>query len=166
MRRFKSLSLINWTQGKSRKIAEWPLPSQDCYSDPCFFCTNVANWNWGHPHHLFTESQNGRDWKGPLWNILSKTPAKAGSPRQQAAQDLIQAGFECLQRRRIHNFSGQPVPVLRHSQTSCSDGSSYASVCAHFPLSCHWASLKRVWPHPLNAHPSDIYRHLYGPISG
>jgi len=35
---------------------------------------------------------------------------------QQAAQHLIQAGFEYLQRRRIHNPSGQPVPVLRHPQ--------------------------------------------------
>ena len=35
---------------------------------------------------------------------------------QQAAQDLVQAGPECLQRRRLHNLPGQPVPVLCHSQ--------------------------------------------------
>jgi len=36
---------------------------------------------------------------------------------QQAAQDLVhQAGAEYLQRRRIYNLSGQPVPVLRHPQ--------------------------------------------------
>ena len=35
---------------------------------------------------------------------------------QQAAQDLVQAGLEYLQRRRIHHLPGQPVPVLRHPQ--------------------------------------------------
>jgi len=35
---------------------------------------------------------------------------------EQAAQDVVQAGFEYVQRRRLHNFSGQPVPVLRHPQ--------------------------------------------------
>ena len=35
---------------------------------------------------------------------------------QQAAQDLVQAGLEYLQRRRLHNLPGQPVPVLRHPQ--------------------------------------------------
>ena len=34
----------------------------------------------------------------------------------QAAQDLVQAGLEYLQRRRIHNLPGQPVPGLRHPQ--------------------------------------------------
>jgi len=36
---------------------------------------------------------------------------------QQAAQDLVQAGLEYLQRRRIHHLPGQPVPVLPHPQT-------------------------------------------------
>ena len=35
---------------------------------------------------------------------------------QQAAQDLIQACLEYLQRKRLHNLPGQPVPVLRHPQ--------------------------------------------------
>jgi len=35
---------------------------------------------------------------------------------QQASKDLAQAGLEYLQRRRLHNLPGQPVPVLRHSQ--------------------------------------------------
>jgi len=35
---------------------------------------------------------------------------------QQAAQDLVQTGLEYLQRRRIHNLPGQPVPGLRHPQ--------------------------------------------------
>ena len=36
---------------------------------------------------------------------------KQGHP-QQAAQDLVQAGLEYLQRRRLNNLSGQPVPVV------------------------------------------------------
>ena len=34
----------------------------------------------------------------------------------QTAQDLVQAGLEYLQRRRLHNLPRQPVPVLRHPQ--------------------------------------------------
>jgi len=30
---------------------------------------------------------------------------------QQAAEDLVQVGLEYLQRRRLHNIPGQPVPV-------------------------------------------------------
>jgi len=32
---------------------------------------------------------------------------------QEVAQDHIQVGLDCIQRRRFHNLSGQPVPVLR-----------------------------------------------------
>ena len=33
---------------------------------------------------------------------------------EQGAQEPIQAGFECLQRRRPHSLPGQPVPLLWH----------------------------------------------------
>ena len=36
---------------------------------------------------------------------------------EQIAQDLVQEGFEYLQRRRICSLSGQPVPALRQTQT-------------------------------------------------
>jgi len=35
---------------------------------------------------------------------------------QQAAEDFVQAGLEYLQRRRIRNLPGQPVPGLCHPQ--------------------------------------------------
>jgi len=35
---------------------------------------------------------------------------------QQAAENLVQAGLEYLQRRRLHGLPGQPVSVLRHPQ--------------------------------------------------
>jgi len=62
-----------------------------------------------------TESQNGWSWKGPLWVTQSNPLPKQGHP-QQAAQDRGQAGLEYLQRRRLHNLSGQPGPGLCHPQ--------------------------------------------------
>ena len=65
------------------------------------------------------ESQNhgmvgvGRD----LCGSSSPIPLPKQSHPEQAAQDLVQAGFEYLRRRRLHNLSGQPVPVLHHPQS-------------------------------------------------
>jgi len=55
----------------------------------------------------------GRD----LYGSSSPTPLPKQGHLQQAAQDLVQAGLEHLQRRRLHNLPGQPVPVLRHPQS-------------------------------------------------
>ena len=55
----------------------------------------------------------GRD----LCGSSSPTPLPKQGHLQQAAPDLLQAGLEYLQRRRIHNLPGQPVPVLRHPQS-------------------------------------------------
>jgi len=54
----------------------------------------------------------GRD----LWRSLSPTPLPKQGHLQQSARDLVQAGLQYLQRRRLHNPSRQPVPVLRHPQ--------------------------------------------------
>jgi len=65
------------------------------------------------------ESQNhrmvgvGRD----LWRSSRPPPLPKQGLLQQAAQDLVQVGFEYLQRRRLHNPSGQPVPMLCHPQS-------------------------------------------------
>jgi len=50
----------------------------------------------------------GRD----LCGSSSPTPLLKQGHLEQAAQDLVQVGFEYLQKRRIHNPSGQPVPGL------------------------------------------------------
>jgi len=50
----------------------------------------------------------GRD----LWGSSSPTPVPKQGHLEQAAQDHVQADFEYLQRRRLHNLSGQLVPVL------------------------------------------------------
>jgi len=55
----------------------------------------------------------GRD----LWGSSSPTHLLKQGVLQQAAEDLVQAGFDYLQRRRIHSLSGQPVPGLRHPQS-------------------------------------------------
>jgi len=61
-------------------------------------------------NHRITESQNhrmfgvGRD----LCGSSSPTPLLKQSHLQQAAEDLVQAGLEYLQRRRLHNLPGTP----------------------------------------------------------
>jgi len=62
--------------------------------------------------HAHIESQNVRGWKGPLWDIHSNPLPKQGHP-EQAAHDQVQAGLEYLQRRRLHNLSGQPVNYMQ-----------------------------------------------------
>jgi len=47
-----------------------------------------------------------------LWGSSSLTPLPKQGHLQQAAQDLVQAGLEYLQRRRLHSLPRQPVPVL------------------------------------------------------
>ena len=62
---------------------------------------------------FFTELQNCRGWKGPPEFIESNPSAKADS-LEQVAQVDVQTGFEYLHRRRLHNLSEQPAPVLCH----------------------------------------------------
>ena len=52
-----------------------------------------------------------------VWGSSSPTPLPKQGHLQQAAQDLVQAGLEYLQKRRIHSLSGQLVPGLRHPQS-------------------------------------------------
>jgi len=79
--------------------------------------TNVLSCGW--LQYGIIESQNhrtvgvGRD----LCGSSNRIPLLKQGHLQQAAQDILQAGFEYLQRRRIHNLPGQPVPVLHHPQS-------------------------------------------------
>ena len=75
----------------------------------------VCNVGVSDRGHRITESQNGRGWKAPHGSSSPTLLPKQGH-LQQAAQDLVQAGLEYLQRRRLHSLPGQPVPVLRHPQ--------------------------------------------------
>ena len=113
--------------------------------------------------HRITASQNVRGWKGPLWVTEAGSPTVGCtgpcpgrswiSPKKKTPQPPWAA------------CSSAPSPSEGRSSSSCSDGASSASVCAHCPLSCRWAPLKRVWPHPPDTHPWGIYKHLLGPLT-
>jgi len=55
----------------------------------------------------------GRD----LCGSPSPNPVPKQGHLQQAAQDLVQTDLEHIQRRRLHNLPGQPVPGLCHPQS-------------------------------------------------
>jgi len=60
--------------------------------------------------HRITESQG---LEGTSRDHPVQSPAKA-STLQLVTQVGVQLGLEYLPRRRLHNLSGQPVPVLHH----------------------------------------------------
>ena len=109
--------------------------------------------NWKQNHRMVGVGRN-------LWRSSSPTSLLKQDHLEQAALDHVQEGFEYVQRRRLHNpswaacSSTLSLPKQR-SSSSCSDGTSYASVCARCPLCCRWAPLKRVWPRP--RHPPLYY---------
>jgi len=94
----------------------------------------------------------GRD----LWRSSCPTPLLKQKHLQQIAQDDVQLAFEYLQGRKLHNLPGQPVPVLSHSHIQAKPPVSWAPVCAHCFLSCHWTPLQRAWLY-LYIFPSNIY---------
>ena len=61
-----------------------------------------------HRNHSTVEV--GRD----LWRSSGPTPLRQEGHPEQVALDCVQSGVEYLQRRRLHNLSGQPVPVFDH----------------------------------------------------
>ena len=54
----------------------------------------------------------GRD----LCGSPSPTPCRSRVTQSRLHSTAVQAGLEYLQRRRLHNLPGQPVPGLRHPQ--------------------------------------------------
>ena len=64
-------------------------------------------------NHRIAESQG---LEGTSVDHLLQPPLPRQGHLKQVAQDHVQVGFEYLQRRRLHNLSGQPVPVLHHPQ--------------------------------------------------
>lgn len=54
--------------------------------------------------------------------------------------------FWYLQEGKLHNISGQPVPIrVKNTVCWCLDGSFSAPVCAHCLISWYWASLNKAW---------------------
>ena len=80
--------------------------------------THAAGWDPQAAHDCSTDrqntgSQNHSGWWVPLGIISSNPSAHPGSSRA-GAQDCVQTAFDYLQEWRLHNLSGQLVPVLRH----------------------------------------------------
>jgi len=75
-----------------------------------------------------TESQNCRGWKRPLEVIQSNSPAKAGS-LDWVPQIAVLADLEYLQGRRLHNLSGETVPVLHHAYHEV-----LTYICSEYPM--------------------------------
>ena len=82
----------------------------------------------------------GRD----LCGSSSPTPLPKQGHLQQAAEDLVQVGLEYLQRRRLHNLPGQPVPGLRHPQRE--------EVLPHVQMELHLLQFVPVAPCPVTGH--------------
>ena len=106
----------------------------------------------------------GRD----LCGSSSPTPPPKQGHLQQAAQDLVQAGLEYLQRRRLHNLTGQPVPVLRHPQREevPPHVQTELPVPQFVPITpCpvtghHWKELGPIWANLLRVHSNSSSRSL------
>jgi len=54
---------------------------------------------------------------------------------EQAAQDLVQVSLEYLQRRRLHNLPGQPVPSMNQESCASSRGFSFKSGLLEYTVS-------------------------------
>jgi len=92
----------------------------------------------------------GRD----LWGSSSPTPLPKHVHLKQAAQNLIQVKQEKdTSQPPWAACSSALSPSKWRNSSLCSDGTPYASVCTHCPLSSRWVPLKRFWPHPLDTHP-------------
>jgi len=93
-----------------------------------------------------TESKNhrmvgvGRD----LCGSSSPTSLQKQDHLEQAAQDLIEAGFQYPQRRRLHNPSGQLVPVFHHPQSK--------EVPPHVQMQLPMLSFVPIAPCPVSGH--------------
>lgn len=64
----------------------------------------------------------GRDLK----RSSSPIPLMEQEHLDEATQECVQMGLECLQRRRLYNLSGHPVPVFCHPH------------CEEIPLKFKW----------------------------
>ena len=91
-----------------------------------------------------------------VWRDLcgssNPTPLLKQGHLQQAAQDLVQAGLEYLQRGRLHNIPGQPVPMLRHPQRE--------EVLPHVQMELPVLQFVPISPCPVAGH----HRKEFGPI--
>lgn len=84
---------------------------------------------------------------------LVQLPAQPGSLRADCLGPYL-GSFWSSTGRKLHNLSGQPVPLLHSQHTEkgipChSEAILYMPRCMYCLLSWHWASLEKDWFFPL-----------------
>jgi len=106
----EQLSLFCWGDTFQSSLSSQPwVVHLLLYFPSCHHSQSLSSRD-SQNHRMF---EVGRD----LCGSSGPTPLlKQGHP-EQAAQDLVQAGLEYLQRRRLHSLPGQPGPVLHHPQS-------------------------------------------------
>ena len=155
-------ALILWNQA-ALSLCTWWFPEVH---------SGAAAGDWQHttPHlprdcpgraaaafHKTTESQNVRGWKGPLRIIWFKPPCQSR---------VTYSSLHRVSSRWVLNISREGDSTTPLGSLFQDSVTLRVKKFAPFaPLSCHWAPLKRVWPHPPHTHPSDIYKHLLGPLA-
>jgi len=106
-----------------------------------------------------------RHCKGPLEIAYSSPPCSEHGHLNQVALDHVQSSFKYLQGWRVHNLSGQYVPVFEHPHSKFFlglNGIYCISAFAHCLLSCYWLPLRKVWslflpgPHQVLIHIDKI----------
>ena len=126
--------------------------STDCFTSCCLVLPLQSRLQ-NHSHRI---AGIGRD----LWGSSSPTPLPKQGHLQQAAQDLVQAGFEYLQRRGLYNPSGQPLLVLHHPQSKevLPHVQMELPMLQFVPVAPHLVTghHRKVWPHP-SKHPALLY---------
>ena len=119
----------------------------------CFFKLLTFIFTPTDLNHSFTELWR---FEGTYGDQLVQTPAKA-DPLQHVAQERVLMVLEYLQRRGLHNHSGQPVPVLFYlTVNKFFHMLSWNFPCFSFcPLP--FTLLKKDWLHSLDTHQLGIY---------
>lgn len=134
----------------------------------CCFLTKVSLWTLSNDPPFssqiagsfealdFTKSQNGWGWKGPL-EVSWFNPLLNQAGIQTAG--CTHRAFDYLWRRKLHNFSGQPVNCL----VTCTVMKCFLIFIQNLlhPLLLVLSVLKRAWFSPLRTFPSRIYRHWW-----
>jgi len=83
-----------------------------------------------------TESQNSRGWKGPLW-VTQPNPCPNRVTQSRGHRTLSRQVLNISREGDSTTSLGSLFQCSEgRSSSSCSDGTSCASVCAHCPLSC------------------------------
>ena len=98
--------------------------------------------------------------EGTSVGLLVQPPAKAGSPTAGCTGSCAGGSWISPEKETPQPpwaaCSRAPSPSEGRSSSSCSDGTFYASICAHCPLSCLWALLKKSLA-PSSWHPPFRY---------